>query len=263
MRMMNKPRMLRADEIEVRVAHSVGDKKCHLLYIHSRAVTKYLDEWVGWNNWQTEFYPVNNQIVGRLGIWDDIKQMWIWKSDVGSESNIEKDKGLISDTYKRLLVRFGITELYSAPDILLPEDGYGNKGYKVSEIAYNDNREIIHLVLVNRFNKEVYRWSQEQNTCQSGPYQPERHHANSGTSQMRKPQGRFQSESSAEDRLREFCDSIKDSTNNQMVSSFYNFYMQPDRDNPSISIAAKYGSMFDPQKQYNYWQNKNNKQIIN
>ena len=130
--MINKPRLLRADEIEVRVAHSVGDKKCHLLYIDSRAVTKYLDEWVGWNNWTTEFYPVNNQIVGKMGIWDETKNMWIWKSDVGSESNIEAEKGLISDCYKRLLVRFGVTELYSAPDILLTDDGFGNKGYKVS-----------------------------------------------------------------------------------------------------------------------------------
>lgn len=156
--MINKPRMLRADEIEVRVAHSVGDKKCHLLYIDSRAVTKFLDEWVGWNNWTTEFYPVNSQIVGKMGIWDETKNMWIWKSDVGSESNIEAEKGLISDCYKRMLVRFGVTELYSAPDILLPDDGYGNKGYKVSEIEYNDNREITNLVIVNRFNKEVYRW---------------------------------------------------------------------------------------------------------
>lgn len=261
---INQLRTLRANEIEVRPAHKVGDKITHLLYIDSRATTKYLDEWVGWNNWQTEFYPVNNQIVGKLGIWDDVKQMWIWKSDVGSESNVEKDKGLISDTYKRLLVRFGITELYSAPDILLPDDGYGNKGYKVSEIAYNDNREIIHLVLVNRFNKEVYRWSQEQNAYQScGLYQTEQHYTNTDSSQMNKLQARFQGESSAEDRLKEFCDSIKDSTNVQMVNSFYKFYMQPDRDNPSISIATKYGSKFDPQKQYNNWQNKNNKLIIN
>ena len=261
---INQLRTLRANEIEVRPAHKVGDKITHLLYIDSRATTKYLDEWVGWNNWQTEFYPVNNQIVGKLGIWDDVKQMWIWKSDVGSESNVEKDKGLISDTYKRLLVRFGITELYSAPDILLPDDGYGNKGYKVSEIAYNDNREIIHLVLVNRFNKEVYRWSQEQNAYQSsGLYQTEQHYTNTDSSQMNKLQARFQGESSAEDRLKEFCDSIKDSTNIQMVNSFYKFYMQPDRDNPSISIATKYGSKFDPQKQYNNWQNKNNKLIIN
>lgn len=156
--MISEPRLLRANEIEVRPAHKVGDKFAMLFYIDSRAVTKYLDEWVGWNNWQTEFYAVNNQIVGKLGIWDETKNMWIWKSDVGSESNIEKEKGLFSDTYKRLLVRFGVTELYSAVDVLLPDDGYGNKGYKVSEIQYNDNREITHITLVNRFGKVVYTW---------------------------------------------------------------------------------------------------------
>ena len=161
--MVRTLRTLRANEIEVRPAHKVGDKIAHLLYIDSRATNKYLDEWVGWNNWQTELYSVGNQIVGRLGIWDSEKQMWIWKSDVGSESNIEKEKGLISDTYKRLLVRFGVNELYSAPDILIPDDGYGNKGYKVSEIEYNEHREICHLVIVNRCGKEVYRMTSDNN----------------------------------------------------------------------------------------------------
>lgn len=155
---VNKPRLLKAEEIEVRPAHKVGDKIAMLLYIDSRAVTKLLDEWVGNMNWQSEFYEVAGQIVGKLGIWDEDKCIWVYKSDVGSESSIEAQKGLISDCYKRLLSRWGTTELYSSPDLLLPDDGYGNKGYKVSEIEYNDNREIIHLVIVNRFNKEVYRW---------------------------------------------------------------------------------------------------------
>lgn len=158
--MINKPRLLKAEEIEVRPAHNVGDKIAMLLYIDSRAVTKLLDEWVGNMNWQSEFYEVAGQIVGKLGIWDEDKHIWVYKSDVGSESNIEAQKGLISDCYKRLLSRWGTTELYSSPDLLLPDDGYGNKGYKVAEIGYNDNREIIHLVIVNRFNKEVYRWDE-------------------------------------------------------------------------------------------------------
>jgi hypothetical protein len=156
--MIDKPRLLKAEEIEVRPAHKVGDKIAMLLYIDSRAVTKLLDEWVGNMNWQSEFHEVAGQIVGKLGIWDENKHIWVYKSDVGSESNIEAQKGLISDCYKRLLSRWGTTELYSSPDLLLPDDGYGNKGYKVAEIGYNDNRDIIHLVIVNRFNKEVYRW---------------------------------------------------------------------------------------------------------
>lgn len=161
--MINEIRELRAEEIEVRPAHKVKDKIGMLLYIDSRAVTNYLDEWVGCMNWQTEFYEVNGQIIGKLGIWDDNKQMWVWKSDVGSESNIEKEKGLISDTYKRLLSRWGVTYLYTAPDILLEDDGYGNKGYKVSEISYNENKQISHLVITNKFGKTVFTWSINQN----------------------------------------------------------------------------------------------------
>ena len=153
-------RTLKANEIEVRVGHKVKNTNnvSMLLYIDSRAVTKYLDEWVGPFNWQTEFNTAGPLVVGKLGIWDDNKQQWVWKSDTGSESNIEAEKGLISDTYKRLLSRWGVTELYTAPDIVLPDDGYNNSGYKVSEIDYDENRNIIHLVITNRFGKELFRW---------------------------------------------------------------------------------------------------------
>ena len=133
-----------------------------LLYIDSRSVTKLLDETVGPMNWQTEFYEVNGQTIGKLGIWDSEKQQWIWKSDTGTESNIEAVKGLISDVYKRMISRWGITELYSSPKIVLDDDGYGNTGYRVSEISYDSERNITHLVLVNRFGKEVFRWDEGQ-----------------------------------------------------------------------------------------------------
>lgn len=154
---MCKFRLLRADEIECRVQSVKNGKATMLLYIDSRCVTNLLDEAVGCMNWQTEFYSVNGQIMGKLGIWDDDKKMWVWKSDTGSESNIEAEKGLISDTYKRLLSRWGVTELYSAPRIQLEDDGYNNTGYKVSEISY-EGRKITHLVIVNKFGKEAFRW---------------------------------------------------------------------------------------------------------
>lgn len=48
-------RTLKANEIEVRVGHKIKNTNnvSMLLYIDSRAVTKYLDEWVGQFNWQT------------------------------------------------------------------------------------------------------------------------------------------------------------------------------------------------------------------
>lgn len=165
---MSKFRLLRADEIEVRVQSVKNGKATMLLYIDSRCVTNLLDEAVGCMNWQTEFYSVNGQIMGKLGIWDEDKKLWVWKSDTGSESNIEAEKGLISDTYKRLLSRWGVTELYSAPRIQLEDDGYNNTGYKVSEIAY-EGRKITHLVIVNKFGKEAFRWDINGNNSVSQP----------------------------------------------------------------------------------------------
>lgn len=158
----NMFRTLKAEEIEVRVQSVKNGKANMLLYVDSRAVTKLLDETVGPMNWQTEFYEVNGQTIGKLGIWDSEKQQWIWKSDTGTESNIEAVKGLISDVYKRMISRWGVVELYSSPKIVLDDDGYGNTGYRVSEILYDVERNITHLVLVNRFGKEVFRWDEGQ-----------------------------------------------------------------------------------------------------
>ena len=162
-------RTLKADEVEVRPQSIKNGKANMLLYIDSRCVTNLLDETVGCFNWQSEFYEVNGQTIGKLGIWDAEKEQWIWKSDVGTESNIEAEKGLISDTYKRLLSRWGVCELYSSPKIQIDDDGYGNTGYKVTEIEYDENRKITHLVIANRFNKEVFRWEKGSEATQYKP----------------------------------------------------------------------------------------------
>lgn len=157
-------RTLRADEIEVRPSHIKDGKANLLLYIDSRAVVALLNETVGNMNWQSKFYEANGQVIGEIGIYDDERKLWVWKSDTGSESNIEAEKGLISDVYKRVLARWGVQELYTSPRIQIPDDGYGNSGYKVGEILYNEHRDIIHLVIVNRFGKEVFRWDMEKQT---------------------------------------------------------------------------------------------------
>lgn len=171
---MCKFRTLRADEIEVRVQSVKNGKALHLLYINSRAVTNLLDETVGSFNWISEFYEVCGRTICRIGIWDKEKEQFIYKSDTGSESNIEGDKGLISDCYKRCLSRWGVTELYTSPKIEMPDDGHGNGGYSVSEVTINEQRQITHLVLVNRFGKEVFRWDKgEQPTRKTAPTKPQ------------------------------------------------------------------------------------------
>lgn len=154
-----KFRTLKAEEIEVRPAQIKDGKATILLYIDSRAVVRIMNETVGPMNWNMEFTEVNGQVVGKMGIWDEEKSMWVYKSDTGSESNIEAQKGLFSDCYKRTLARWGVDELYSAPRIIIDDDGYGCRGYKVSRIEYNEDRNIVFLAISNRYGKTVFTWS--------------------------------------------------------------------------------------------------------
>lgn len=152
-------RMLNADEIEVRVQSVKNGKATMLLYMNSRVVTDLLDETVGNMNWCSEFQSVDGKVICRIGIWDEDKGMFIYKSDTGSESNIEAEKGQFSDCYKRCLSRWGVNELYTAPNIVIDDDGYGNRGYYVKYIRYADmDRRIIELHIANKFDKVVFSW---------------------------------------------------------------------------------------------------------
>lgn len=131
-----------------------------LLYITSRSATNLLDETYGPENYNIEYVDVSGQIYCKLSIWDEEHKRYVVRMDTGEEAKISADKSLASDALKRTIVRLGVTELYSGPAIYIPNDGYGNRGYKVSEIEYDSNRNITHIVIVNRFGKEVYRWDE-------------------------------------------------------------------------------------------------------
>lgn len=154
--------LLQPDDIEVRVGNKIKDTDniSLLLYQDSRCTARNLNKQFGAFGWQIDYKVVGDQIYGTLSIWDENKKQWVSKSDTGDKSNISEDKGQSSDILKRCAVRWGFgTELYTAPKIIVPNDGYNCSGYKVSEIQYNDNREITHITLVNRFGKVVYTWN--------------------------------------------------------------------------------------------------------
>ena len=86
-------RTLKANEIEVRV-QSVTEKGCILLlYKDSRTDMIILDETVGPLDWKREHTRDNANCI--VSIWDNEKKQWISKEDTGTESNTEKEKGVI------------------------------------------------------------------------------------------------------------------------------------------------------------------------
>lgn len=154
-----KFRLLNADEIECRVA-TVSDKGCSLLlYKDARADMNLLDETLGYENWQRKHELINGNLFCSVGI--KVDGEWIWKQDVGTESNTEAEKGQASDAFKRACVNLGIgRELYTAPFIWIGNDGVrlseGKNGktstydkFKLTHIAYDDKGNITELKIKN------------------------------------------------------------------------------------------------------------------
>ena len=96
-----------------------------LAYIDARVVMDRLDSVVGFDKWQSNYTPgVGTSIVCNIGI--RIGDEWIWKADGAGPSDMEADKGALSDAFKRAGVRWGIGRyLYDlkAPWIELEQRG--------------------------------------------------------------------------------------------------------------------------------------------
>lgn len=175
-----KFRALKASEIDCRI-QSIGQNKTGavgttiLLYKDARVDMNILDETVGAMNWQREHSVVNGNLYCTISIWDEVKEQWISKSDVGTESNTEKEKGQASDSFKRAGFNWGIgRELYSAPFVYIQLDKSeyierngkltSNAKFKVKDIAYDENRNIVRLVVVD--SKGKVRFTFGENTQQ-------------------------------------------------------------------------------------------------
>lgn len=84
-------------------------------YIDARDVMDLLDESVGAENWQDKFELINGQLFCSIGIL--VNGVWVWKTDTGTESQTEKEKGLVSDAFKRAAVKWGAGRFLYSLDI--------------------------------------------------------------------------------------------------------------------------------------------------
>lgn len=177
--------LLTKDDIEVRIGQMSQDKTkaSLLLYKTSRTDADILDRVVGQGNWQKKFYTLQGVGIGdnmrsivvcSVGIYDDDKKEWVWKDDSGTESNVEQDKGVCSDAFKRASGGscWGIgRELYSAPTIWVKVESKFDK-FTVASISYTDNRQIKTLEIANEKGEIVYSYPKGRNVAQSGQNEP-------------------------------------------------------------------------------------------
>ena len=182
---MKEIRLLKASEIECRVGQAGTMKNnsaawCSLLlYKDARCDQRILDETFGMFGWQRKHEFINNNLFCSVSIKDESTGEWVSKQDVGVESNTEKEKGQASDAFKRACFNWGIgRELYTSPKIFITlKDGEwdNNAGkvklkakttFVVSEIGYDENRNINHLVIVDGSGVARYTLGQQMQVQQ-------------------------------------------------------------------------------------------------
>jgi hypothetical protein len=84
-------------------------------YIDARQAEDLLDDVVGAENWQVDYKEVCGLLMAGVSI--KIGDEWVTKWDTGSESNVEKEKGHVSDSFKRACVKWGVGRFLYAKDI--------------------------------------------------------------------------------------------------------------------------------------------------
>lgn len=78
-----------------------------LAYIDARDVMDRLDGVCGPDRWQTEFVETaKGRVICRIGILTG--NGWVWKGDGAGDTDVEGEKGGISDALKRAAVSWGI-----------------------------------------------------------------------------------------------------------------------------------------------------------
>lgn len=172
-------RLLKANEIECRIA-TVSEKGLSLLlYKDARVDQRILDETFGPFGWKRSHQCIDGNLYCTVEIRDKESGEWVAKQDVGSTGYTEKEKSQASDSFKRACFNWGIgRELYTAPFIWVPaakaglqkkgDKYFSNEHFMVNTISFNDNREIVSLEITDSHGQVVFSLRQSGNGQQAG-----------------------------------------------------------------------------------------------
>ena len=179
---MEEIRLLKADDIDVKVKQVTEKGAVLLLYKNARVDMNILDETFGAENWECDYKEIKGNLY--CGICVHFEEKFVWKWDCGIESREDdgnEKKGEASDSFKRAGFKWGIgRELYTAPFTFanVPTTSYTDKSgktaykltnqfekFKVKEIDYIA-RTISKLVIVDSKGNVVFNMT-AKNTPQT------------------------------------------------------------------------------------------------
>lgn len=162
--------LLTKEQIECRV-QTVKPKNGVSVLLYKTARTDYemFDKTFGPMNWQNKYEVINGNLYCSIGVRaqgvPEFVNDWVWKSNCGTESNTEKEKGEASDALKRAGFAWGCgTELYSAPCIWIKADRLEWDGDKLksrlvlADIRYSGDETITGLTIQDDRGNTVYSW---------------------------------------------------------------------------------------------------------
>lgn len=110
-------------------------------YVDARQVMDLLDEVLTPAGWQDSYREVAGNVYCDLSIL--VNGEWVTKSDCGSESNFEREKGQASDAFKRAAVKWGIGRfLYTLDTVRLKSIEGGNGKFNPAD---DNGRRIYNL----------------------------------------------------------------------------------------------------------------------
>lgn len=94
--------------ISWRIGSTTSDKTrgMALAYLDARDVMDRLDDVCGVGGWQATYPHAGQKTVCSIGIL--VGEHWVWKSNGAGDSDIEAEKGALSDAFKRAAVLWGV-----------------------------------------------------------------------------------------------------------------------------------------------------------
>ena len=116
------------EDIKWRVGATTSNKTkgLALAYLDARAVMDRLDKVAGQANWQATYSHAANKTVCELSL--RCGEEWVTKSNGAGDSDIEGEKGALSDAFKRAAVLWGIGRyLYNLGSPWVELDQHGKK----------------------------------------------------------------------------------------------------------------------------------------
>lgn len=132
-----------AECVSWRVGSTTSDKKrgMALAYVDARAVMDRLDAVLGPENWQDDYTFSDKRILCRISV--KLYGEWISKCDGAGDTDVEPEKGGISDAFKRAAVKWGPGRyLYGMPSPWVEIEPCG-KSFKIKTAELPKLREIV------------------------------------------------------------------------------------------------------------------------